>query len=406
MPTSLGAITLLAAGGLGLGVSYYLTSGQQQQQQQQTGKKVLEEKKYQHQQQQKNLIQSWVAPNSKLENIPRTAILVKSENRGPHKLLRFKLVEDSQIIPTVAPLSYITLTGLITTTTTTTTSTSNSSSNLLLDPRYVFGRQVQRKYVPLLDSKQSMDHFEILVKKYPVDSTNHNNNNTTNNKDYSSLDLTNHHQQQEEEGITSQFLHALKKGDEIQIVGPFCQISSPTMIKDMLINKKKKNIGFIAGGIGITPFLQLVEFTGQESECGYSLIWSNRTIEEAKSCKMELDKWCKQQPDKFKARITITRKWDDNRFFNSSISNSNSQGSLMDRGRITKDMLKKSLPPPGDDVIIFVCGPESFVKAISGGNKNHTNNSVDIDIPSVWSGDVGGLLKELGYDGSMVVRLS
>jgi cytochrome-b5 reductase len=62
-------------------------------------------------------------------------------------------------------------------------------------------------------------------------------------------------------------------------------------------------------------------------------------------------------------------------------------------GFISADLLREKLAPPSADVLVLVCGPPGMVSAISGPKAKD------------WTqGEVGGLLKELGYTAEMVFK--
>jgi cytochrome-b5 reductase len=55
-------------------------------------------------------------------------------------------------------------------------------------------------------------------------------------------------------------------------------------------------------------------------------------------------------------------------------------------GFVNEDVVKKFLPAPSKDSMIFVCGPPGMMKAISGAKA-----------PDYTQGEVDGVLKKLGY---------
>lgn len=65
------------------------------------------------------------------------------------------------------------------------------------------------------------------------------------------------------------------------------------------------------------------------------------------------------------------------------------------KGYVTAELLKTKLPSPklGDDIKIFVCGPPGQVSAISGPKKGFEQ------------GELGGILKELGYTKDQVYKV-
>ena len=69
------------------------------------------------------------------------------------------------------------------------------------------------------------------------------------------------------------------------------------------------------------------------------------------------------------------------------------QNVTMHSGRITRSQIEQYFPPPGDDILLYVCGPPSFMDAYSG-NK----------LPDGSQGELAGLLLEMGYTTSMVYK--
>lgn len=109
-----------------------------------------------------------------------------------------------------------------------------------------------------------------------------------------------------------------------------------------------------------------------------TLIFGNRTEEDI-LLKEELDGYAKTFPDRFKviyALDTPPTTWN-------GIS-----------GYVTKDDIKKHLPAPDtESSVIFVCGPDPLLENYAGA-KN----------PDKSQGEVGGVLKELGYDSTNVYK--
>lgn len=66
------------------------------------------------------------------------------------------------------------------------------------------------------------------------------------------------------------------------------------------------------------------------------------------------------------------------------------------KGYLSSSLLKSKLPSPklGEDVKIFVCGPPGQVSAVSGPKKGKEQ------------GELGGILKELGYTEDQVYKVS
>jgi len=62
-------------------------------------------------------------------------------------------------------------------------------------------------------------------------------------------------------------------------------------------------------------------------------------------------------------------------------------------GFVSPDIIKRQLPPPSQDSLIFVCGPPGMMEAISG-NK----------APDYSQGELKGILKNLGYNSTNVFK--
>jgi cytochrome-b5 reductase len=63
------------------------------------------------------------------------------------------------------------------------------------------------------------------------------------------------------------------------------------------------------------------------------------------------------------------------------------------KGFVSPEMIKAILPEPSEQSLVLVCGPKGLMEHVSG-NKGPKNTQ----------GEVGGLLKELGYTSEMVYK--
>ncbi|KAI8343394.1 hypothetical protein BC941DRAFT_344262 [Chlamydoabsidia padenii] len=199
-----------------------------------------------------------------------------------------------------------------------------------------------RPYTPT-SKEETQGHVDFIVKEYP-------------------------------KGKMSKHFHNLKIGDELEIKGPIPKYNWSEQCKE--------NVGMIAGGTGITPMLQVIRHVfdpiHNNDKTKVTLIFGNRTEEDI-LLKEELDGYAKSYPDRFKviyALDTPPANWD-------GIS-----------GYVTKDDIEKHLPAPGtDSSMVFVCGPDPLLATFAGA-KN----------PDKSQGEVGGILKELGYDSTNVYK--
>ncbi|KAF4366788.1 hypothetical protein CsatB_014277 [Cannabis sativa] len=200
-------------------------------------------------------------------------------------------------------------------------------------PKYVV-----RPYTPISDP-DSKGYFDLLIKVYP-------------------------------EGKMSQHFASLKPGDVVEVKGPIEKLRySPNM---------KKHIGMIAGGTGITPMLQVIEaiLKNPDDNTQVSLLYANVSPDDI-LLKQKLDLLAASHPN-LKVFYTVdnpTENW------------------KAGKGFISKEMVVKGLPGPGEDSLILVCGPPGMMKHVSGGKAKD------------WSqGEVSGILKELGYTEEMVYK--
>ncbi|KAF7021639.1 hypothetical protein CFC21_034561 [Triticum aestivum] len=199
-------------------------------------------------------------------------------------------------------------------------------------------KYVIRPYTPISDP-DSKGYFDLLIKVYP-------------------------------EGKMSQHFANLKPGDVLEVKGPIEKLRySPNM---------KRQIGMVAGGTGITPMLQVVRaiLKNPDDNTQVSLIYANVSPDDI-LLKKELDRLASSYPN-FKVFYTVDKPSSDWR------------GGV---GYISKDMVLKGLPGPGEDSLILVCGPPGMMNHISG------NKAKDYS-----QGEVTGLLKDLGYTADMVYK--
>lgn len=280
----------------------------------------------------------------------RKAKLVSSKDcGGGAKVLKFRY-EGPGFAP-IRPLAHVTVRG----------------KTFDVPPEYPFGLKVERDYTPISASKSE---FELLVKKHGSDKP-------------SGEAFSKH-------GLTSRFLLGLEPGKLIEVRGPQSSVpievpvpggnnSSALVLGGDLREavQERKFVGMVAAGSGITPMLQLLK-----SPCSdrrkFSVLWSNKTVDDVFYAK-ELDKLKSRDVS---VRLTLTR--------------TTPPGWSQDTGRVSKELLRARMPPPGPECLIIVCGPDDFVQAVAGGKKNADGK---------WVGPIGGFLHELDYSSEHVIRL-
>ncbi|KAL3532360.1 hypothetical protein ACH5RR_005881 [Cinchona calisaya] len=197
-------------------------------------------------------------------------------------------------------------------------------------------KYVIRPYTPISDP-DAKGYFDLMIKLYP-------------------------------EGKMSQHFASLIPGDVLEVKGPIEKLRySPNM---------KKHIGMIAGGSGITPMLQIIEaiLKNPDDNTQVSLLYANVSPDDI-LLKKKLDVLAASHPN-LKIFYTVdnaTNDW------------------MGGKGYISKDMIVKGLPGPGDDSLVLVCGPPGMMRHISGDKAKDRSQ-----------GELTGLLKEVGYTESMV----
>lgn len=117
-------------------------------------------------------------------------------------------------------------------------------------------------------------------------------------------------------GKMSQYLESMKIGDTIDIRGPSGRIEYHGNGKFTVRKSRKdppseynvKRVGLIAGGVGITPILQLVRHIlknpRDKTEC--ALLYANQTEDDI-LLRDELEKAAQQYPGRFKYWYTLDK---------------------------------------------------------------------------------------------------
>jgi NAD(P)H-flavin reductase len=144
-----------------------------------------------------------------------------------------------------------------------------------------------------------------------------------------------------EGGIMSQYLDSLKLGDKIEVSGPKGRLNYLGKGR-FAIGKEEvrvKRVGLIAGGTGITPCFQLIQYItdNEPGEIELSLIYANKTEEDI-LLRSELDTLVKKE----QLRVFYTL---DNP----------SQNWSYGKGFVSQDMISEHLPLA--DCFIAYCGP-------------------------------------------------
>lgn len=134
----------------------------------------------------------------------------------------------------------------------------------------------------------------------------------------------------------------------------------------------------IAGGTGITPMLQVIKeiIKNPEDKTEVHLIFANNGEEDI-LLKNEIDDIVKKHKN---VKVTY-------------ILSTPSPSWTGHKGFVTLPLVQEVIAKPSADTLVLVCGPPGFMQAVSGGKT-----------PDFKQGEVSGILKELGYNESMVFK--
>lgn len=134
-------------------------------------------------------------------------------------------------------------------------------------------------------------------------------------------------------GRFTQTAKELKIGDEILIDGPFGNF----------IPKSEKDLVFIAGGVGITPFMSILkDRIEKNTNQNITLIYGSRT---------EADIIFKKEID------TIDKPWFKKVYLLSQVDEGTSLSENCEKGFICKDVLNRHVPDV-ENSLYYICGPE------------------------------------------------
>ena len=167
------------------------------------------------------------------------------------------------------------------------------------------GKSVKRPYTPS-SIPGATGYFDLTVKRY-------------------------------ETGLISKYLHEQKVGDPVLMSGPN---QGGHWVEGMA-----RKVGFVAGGTGITPMISIIRWIlAQRLGVELFLVFANKT----------------------EADIIFREEWDRNvrehsNFHCYHVLEQPPLGWSQGIGRITDDVLRRHLPPPNSETVIFLCGPPPMV---------------------------------------------
>ena len=160
-------------------------------------------------------------------------------------------------------------------------------------------------------------------------------------------------------GAMTMYLENLQVGDEVLMKGPKGNVDYQgkgrfTITKNVAPGKREtvpyyaKSFGFIAGGSGITPCLQIIrEIIKRDGDASkISLLFANQTEADI-LLRDELDTLAADPKNHMTVHYTLDRP--------------PSRGWKGSKGFINPEMCEKALPPPSEDTFIFACGPKPMI---------------------------------------------
>ena len=141
-------------------------------------------------------------------------------------------------------------------------------------------------------------------------------------------------------------------GDDIEMSGPWGQIEyiAPGIFIDGKRQlPKKKNVGMLAGGTGLTPMLQVVQavLSCADDSTVCSMIYANKNEEDI-LCREILDAYAAEHPNRFRIYYTL--------------DNPPASGWDGGSGFVTQEMIEAHLPKPSEEAVVLMCGPPPMIK--------------------------------------------
>lgn len=177
----------------------------------------------------------------------------------------------------------------------------------------VNGKAVKRPYTPS-SLVGTLGFFELTVKRYAT-------------------------------GTVSRYLHDRRVGETVEISGPHAG--------GHWVDGMATKVGLVAGGTGITPMISIIRWIlAKGLPVEQWLVFANKTEADI-ILRDEFDRAARDHPH----------------FHCYHVLSQPPAGWPMGVGRVTQDMLRAHLPPPGPATVVFLCGPPPMVDALEGNLK-------------------------------------
>ncbi|KAJ6520194.1 cytochrome-b5 reductase [Mycena sanguinolenta] len=172
-----------------------------------------------------------------------------------------------------------------------------------------------------------------------------------------------------ETGVMSKYIHTLKPGDSLKVKGPISKFPYKENEFD--------EVALIGGGSGITPLYQVLThaLSSPANTTKFKLLFSNVTEEDI-LMREDLDALAKKHPKHLELVYLLDKP---------------KEGWPGPKGYISADVIKKYVAPAtAERTMVMICGPPGQVAAIAGKKAGFQQ------------GEIGGVLKELGYTADQV----
>ncbi|GAA5907038.1 hypothetical protein JCM5296_006574 [Sporobolomyces johnsonii] len=146
----------------------------------------------------------------------------------------------------------------------------------------------------------------------------------------------------------------LQVGDNVEFKGPLGSFEwlGKGTARWRGVERKAKHIGMICGGSGITPIIQVLRgviYDKEDSTTKLYVLNANKTEADI-LLRAELEALSNLAgPERFRQHLVLSKGPEDWPF---------------SKGRINKQMLAEHLPPPSEDSLVLICGPDPMINEI------------------------------------------
>lgn len=153
-------------------------------------------------------------------------------------------------------------------------------------------------------------------------------------------------------GLMSQYLEQLNVGDKLYMQGPLGKLQYKGFGYFDILRREftfaKTDIGYIAGGTGITPCYHVLQSALRNNDkTKHKMIFGNKTVDDI-LLKDELEEIEQNNSDRFELHFTVDIKPPQEKNWTQGV------------GFVTKEMITENLPAPGNNTLILYCGPPVF----------------------------------------------